>query len=85
MAKYTYQGLASEIDGKPIKQGDTVALSAEQVEVLRAHGHAFSEDADAVPLPTPQQVDAAFDVNTGEADLAKATRQTQKAADADKK
>ncbi|MDQ3540416.1 MAG: hypothetical protein M3440_06980, partial [Chloroflexota bacterium] len=66
---YTYQGLASELDGKPVKQGDTVNFTAEQVEVLRAHGHSFAEDADQVPLPTPQQVDAAFDVNTGEADL----------------
>ena len=79
MGKHVYTGLATELNGKPIKVGDSVDLTDEQVRVLREHGHSFAEDATEEPKPTPQDVDAAFNEKTGEADLSKASKAEKKA------
>lgn len=74
MARFKYTGLASEINGKPVPEDRMVELTQEQADALVAHGsHTFEgvglEESDK---PTPQEVNAAFDPKTGEADLSKA-------------
>lgn len=78
MGKHVYTGLSSEINGQPVKPGDAVELSDAQVEALRAHGHTFKMAAVDEQKPSPQEVDAAFDVKSGEADLSKASKAEKK-------
>lgn len=68
-----YLGPAAVLDGKPVPaDGLTVNYSEAQKNSMRDHGHRFASDATQRRKPTPAEVDAAFDAETGEADLAKA-------------
>jgi hypothetical protein len=80
-----YLGPSRTLDGKEVPaDGLSVNYSPEQIAIMRQHGHRFASDTAQAPKPTPEAVNAAVNEETGEADLAKATKATAKDAAADK-